>query len=96
MTAAEGISSVSIPAARGMTSPVREMTAAARAMALGDYSQLVRATSRGGTVRHIRTTWILIVISAVTCAAAQREPAEVEERRVEAAQRRNVETAVVG
>ena len=32
--------------ARGMTSPLREMTAAARAMAGGDYSQRVRATSR--------------------------------------------------
>lgn len=32
--------------ARGMTSPLREMTAAARSMASGDYSQRVRATSR--------------------------------------------------
>ena len=32
--------------ARGMTSPLREMTAAARAMAAGDYSQRVTATSR--------------------------------------------------
>jgi signal transduction histidine kinase len=32
--------------ARGMTSPLREMTAAARAMASGDYSRRVRATSR--------------------------------------------------
>lgn len=32
--------------ARGMTSPLRDMTAAARAMAAGDYSQRVRATSR--------------------------------------------------
>lgn len=32
--------------ARGMTSPLREMTAAARAMAGGDYSKRVRATSR--------------------------------------------------
>jgi signal transduction histidine kinase len=32
--------------ARGMTSPLREMTAAARAMATGDYSRRVRATSR--------------------------------------------------
>lgn len=31
--------------ARGMTSPLREMTAAARAMASGDYSQRVQATS---------------------------------------------------
>jgi signal transduction histidine kinase len=31
--------------ARGMTSPLREMTAAARAMARGDYSRRVRATS---------------------------------------------------
>lgn len=31
--------------ARGMTSPLREMTAAARGMAAGDYSQRVRATS---------------------------------------------------
>lgn len=30
----------------GMTSPLRQMTAAARAMALGDYSVRVRATSR--------------------------------------------------
>lgn len=27
-------------------------------------------------MRHIRTTWILIVISAVTCGAAQREPGQ--------------------
>ncbi len=32
--------------ARGMTSPLREMTAAASAMASGDYSQRVRATSK--------------------------------------------------
>jgi signal transduction histidine kinase len=32
--------------ARGMTSPLRSMTAAARAMARGDYSRRVRATSR--------------------------------------------------
>ncbi|WP_199423495.1 HAMP domain-containing sensor histidine kinase [Actinotalea solisilvae] len=32
--------------ARGMTSPLRDMTAAARSMASGDYSQRVRATSR--------------------------------------------------
>ena len=32
--------------ARGMTSPLREMTAAARAMAGGDYSQRVRASSK--------------------------------------------------
>ncbi|HSE09052.1 MAG TPA: ATP-binding protein [Nocardioidaceae bacterium] len=32
--------------ARGMTSPLREMTAAARAMARGDYSRRVSATSR--------------------------------------------------
>jgi signal transduction histidine kinase len=31
--------------AHGMTSPMREMTAAARAMALGDYTRRVRATS---------------------------------------------------
>lgn len=32
--------------ARGMTSPLREMVAAAKAMARGDYSQRVRTTSR--------------------------------------------------
>ncbi|MCQ4118048.1 HAMP domain-containing sensor histidine kinase [Rhodococcus tibetensis] len=32
--------------AHGMTSPLREMTAAARAMATGDYSRRVRSTSR--------------------------------------------------
>ena len=32
--------------ARGMTSPLREMTTAARLMATGDYSRLVTATSR--------------------------------------------------
>ena len=32
--------------ARGMTSPLRSMTAAARAMARGDYSRRVQATSR--------------------------------------------------
>jgi len=31
--------------ARGMTSPLREMTAAARRMAAGDYAQRVTATS---------------------------------------------------
>ncbi|MGP7959922.1 HAMP domain-containing sensor histidine kinase [Sanguibacter sp. A247] len=37
---------VTLVLARGMTSPLREMTAAARAMAGGDYSRRVRATSR--------------------------------------------------
>lgn len=37
---------VTLLLARGMTSPLREMTAAARAMADGDYSRRVRATSR--------------------------------------------------
>lgn len=37
---------VTLLLARGMTSPLREMTAAARAMANGDYSRQVRATSR--------------------------------------------------
>lgn len=32
--------------ARGMTSPIRELTAAARAMAAGDYGQRVRVTTR--------------------------------------------------
>ena len=32
--------------AHGMTSPLRDMTAAARAMARGDYTQRIRATSR--------------------------------------------------
>ncbi|PRC54436.1 two-component sensor histidine kinase, partial [Mycobacterium sp. ITM-2017-0098] len=32
--------------AHGMTSPLRQMTTAARAMARGDYSARVRATSR--------------------------------------------------
>ena len=32
--------------AHGMTSPLREMTAASRAMANGDYTHRVRATSR--------------------------------------------------
>ncbi|GAA1483368.1 sensor histidine kinase [Brachybacterium fresconis] len=32
--------------ARGMTSPLREMTGAAQAMARGDYTQRIRATSR--------------------------------------------------
>lgn len=32
--------------ARGMTSPLREMTGAARAMARGDYTQRIRTTSR--------------------------------------------------
>ena len=44
---AVGVSVVAVQVlARGMTSPLREMTAAARAMASGDYSQRVRATSR--------------------------------------------------
>src|SRR5918994_5092723 len=33
--------------ARGMTSPLREMVRAARAMARGDYSRRVRGTPRG-------------------------------------------------
>jgi signal transduction histidine kinase len=37
---------VTLLLAHGMTSPLREMTAAARAMARGDYSRRVRATSR--------------------------------------------------
>ncbi len=37
---------VTLLLARGMTSPLREMTAAARAMADGDYSRRVQATSR--------------------------------------------------
>ncbi|MYW00725.1 HAMP domain-containing protein [Streptomyces sp. SID3343] len=37
---------VTLVLAHGMTSPLREMTAAARAMARGDYSRRVRATSR--------------------------------------------------
>ncbi|MGO1317382.1 MAG: sensor histidine kinase [Cellulomonadaceae bacterium] len=37
---------VTLLLARGMTSPLREMTAAVRAMAGGDYSARVRATSR--------------------------------------------------
>ena len=50
--------------AHGMTSPLREMTAAARAMARGDYSRRVRATSRdevgrAGAARSTRwpPTW---------------------------------------
>ena len=44
--------------ARGMTSPLREMTAAARAMAGGDYSQRVRASSRDevGQLAHAFNT----------------------------------------
>src|SRR5690606_40055542 len=44
--------------APGMTSPLREMTAAARAMAGGDYSQRVRATSRDevGQLAHAFNT----------------------------------------
>lgn len=38
--------SVTLLLAHGMTSPLREMTAAARAMARGDYSRRVRDTSR--------------------------------------------------
>lgn len=37
---------LTLPLSRGMTSPLREMTAAVQAMAAGDYSQKVRATSR--------------------------------------------------
>ncbi|MFI6581878.1 ATP-binding protein [Embleya sp. NPDC050493] len=37
---------VTLVLAHGMTSPLREMTAAAQAMARGDYSRRVRATSR--------------------------------------------------
>ncbi|WP_396134673.1 sensor histidine kinase [Cellulomonas sp. ATA003] len=44
--------------ARGMTSPLREMTAAARAMANGDLSQRVRSTSRDevGQLAHAFNT----------------------------------------
>ncbi|HEY5516327.1 MAG TPA: ATP-binding protein [Pengzhenrongella sp.] len=44
--------------ARGMTSPLREMTAATRAMAGGDYSRRVRATSRDevGQLAHAFNT----------------------------------------
>jgi len=44
--------------ARGMTSPLREMTSAARAMAGGDYSQRVRSTSRDevGQLAHAFNT----------------------------------------
>ncbi len=37
---------ISYVLAHGMTSPLREMTAAARAMARGDYTRQIRATSR--------------------------------------------------
>ncbi|GAA2725885.1 HAMP domain-containing sensor histidine kinase [Cellulomonas aerilata] len=44
--------------ARGMTSPLREMTTAARAMAGGDYNQRVRSTSRDevGQLAHAFNT----------------------------------------
>jgi signal transduction histidine kinase len=42
--------------ARGMTSPLREMAAAAAAMAHGDYSRRVRATSRD-EVGHLATAF---------------------------------------
>lgn len=41
--------------ARGMTSPLREMTAAARAMAAGDYTRRVTATSRDEVGELART-----------------------------------------
>ena len=41
--------------ARGMTSPLREMTAAARRMATGDYSQQVTATSQDEVGELART-----------------------------------------
>lgn len=37
---------LTLPFSRGITSPLREMTAAVQAMAEGDYTQQVRATSR--------------------------------------------------
>jgi signal transduction histidine kinase len=37
---------LTLPLSRGMTSPLRDMTAAVQAMASGDYTQRVRATSR--------------------------------------------------
>ena len=45
--------------AHGMTSPLRQMTAAARAMARGDYSRRVRATSRDevGSWQRRSTRW---------------------------------------
>jgi signal transduction histidine kinase len=59
--------------AHGMTSPLREMTAAARAMARGDYTRRVRATSRD-EVGELATAFNLM---AADLAAADRQRREL-------------------
>lgn len=59
--------------AHGMTQPLREMTAAARAMARGDYSRRVRATSRD-EVGELATAFNLM---AADLAAADRQRREM-------------------
>lgn len=58
--------------ARGMTSPLREMTSAARAMATGDYSTRVRATSND-EVGQLGHAFNAMAADLSSLAAAQRE-----------------------
>jgi signal transduction histidine kinase len=58
--------------AHGMTRPLREMTAAARAMARGDYSQRVRATSRD-EVGELARTFNLMSADLATADQHRRE-----------------------
>src|SRR5204863_7109367 len=59
--------------AHGMTSPLREMTAAARRMAQGDYTRRIRATSRD-EVGQLATTFNQM---AADLAAADRQRREL-------------------
>ncbi|WP_348525476.1 HAMP domain-containing protein [Litorihabitans aurantiacus] len=58
--------------ARGMTSPLREMTRAARAMSAGDYDIRVRTTSRD-EVGQLGVAFNAMAADLASLAAAQRE-----------------------
>ena len=58
--------------AHGMTQPLREMTAAARAMARGDYSRRVRATSRD-EVGELATAFNLMAADLAAADQQRRE-----------------------
>ncbi|MFG1607011.1 ATP-binding protein [Actinoplanes sp. NPDC049265] len=59
--------------ARGLTSPLREMTAAAKAMAQGDYTRRVRATSRD----EVGELAVAFNMMAADLAAADRQRREL-------------------
>ncbi|MEV7621691.1 ATP-binding protein [Actinoplanes sp. NPDC089786] len=59
--------------ARGLTSPLREMTAAAKAMAQGDYTRRVRATSRD----EVGQLAVAFNMMAADLAAADRQRREL-------------------